>query len=436
MSAHSRLSPSSRYRWQKCPASVAACEKYEAAVKSSPSAIDGTHSHTLLEHCIKHKGGIADPKQFIGLILQDHEGVFAPDEERCRRVRVATDYIKHRVEELGDGTEVIAEKRVNPKALLGRDDMSGTVDVQIINGTFIEVIDYKDGMNEVSAVDNAQLEQYVFGILSESANSKRAFTDIRTTIIQPKVAMKGGTPINSADYTVADFLFQKLPVIIEEAAATDDPNAPFVPGEKQCTYCPHRGNCHAFNSHAMEKAGIKFEDMNFAKDAAGKQPEELTDEQLREMIEAAPLLRKMIESAESEALRRIQSGHAMAGLKVVRGPGRRKWALPEEEVAAKLSKMGIPKQVIWETTLISPAKAEVVKWVKRDGSEKQLTPRQLEVFNTVLVSKGDGKLTVVPESDKRGAVEFADLTKMFSAVPEAPAAPEVTVEPSLPSWLS
>ena len=40
---------------------------------------------------------------------------------------------------------------------------------------------------------------------------------------------------------------------------------------------------------------------------------------------------------------------------------------PEEEMADKLVKMGIPKTAIFETKLITPAKAEKLTWEKRDG---------------------------------------------------------------------
>ena len=66
MSTHSRLAPSARYRWQLCPGSVAACALYEGDGSSSPATIDGTHSHTLLEHCIKND---QSAKSYFGMVL-------------------------------------------------------------------------------------------------------------------------------------------------------------------------------------------------------------------------------------------------------------------------------------------------------------------------------------------------------------------------------
>lgn len=423
MTTHARLSPSARYRWAACPASVAACAKYEGSGKNSPAAIDGTHSHTLLEHCIKHG---RSPESYLGLLLQDHEGMFGVDSDRISRVRIATDYIRAKT---GDNARVIAEQRVFPDALVGRNDMHGTVDVQIISGDHIEIIDYKDGMNPVEAKDNQQLEQYAYGILSGylSESPPRLFSTLTMTIIQPKIALKGGNPISSHTLEVTELLGERLSKIVAEAAATDDPNAPFVPGEKQCSYCANKGNCSSFNSWMLESAGIKFEDMNFVRDAAKSEPTGMTDEQLRELVEAAPLIRKMVEAAEAEALHRIQSGHPVAGLKVVRGSGRRQWGEPIEVIERELKKLHVPKGVIWQTSLISPAQIEKAVWSKKDGTTMQLTPDQLANVESKLITKSDGKLTVVSESDRREAVDFGNVEKMFQAVPAAP---------DQPSWLS
>ena len=90
--AHAKLSPSSAYRWLACPGSVREEAKYPEP-PSGPGAIDGTHSHTLLEHCIKGNG---DPLKMVGIKLKDHEGEFIVDRARADRVKVALDYIRSR----------------------------------------------------------------------------------------------------------------------------------------------------------------------------------------------------------------------------------------------------------------------------------------------------------------------------------------------------
>jgi hypothetical protein len=90
--------------------------------------------------------------------------------------------------------------------------------------------------------------------------------------------------------------------------------------------------------------------------------------------------------------------------------------------------MGIPKTAIYETKLVSPAKAEKLTWEKKDGTKVQLTDRQLTRMEQEYVVKMAGKITVVSESDGRQAV-VTNAAPLFSAVEAAPAAE------SLPSWL-
>lgn len=420
MSAHARLSPSSRHRWQLCPASVKACEQYPPG-KTSAAAADGTHSHTLLEYCIKHD---VDPLTVVGMEMTDHEGSFAVDKERAERVFIAWDYVRTRAA-LEDGTLIMSEKKTNPSALTGRDDLGGTVDVILMFPSgVLEIVDYKDGMNPVSATCNPQLEQYAIGVLSHDVASglPNAFIEVVMTIVQPKLMLRGQDPISTFSVYANDLLTDGAAKLSREAAATDADDAPFVPGDVQCKYCAHKGNCTPLVERAMEKSGVKFGDLS--RQAATVNTTTMTDEKLRELVESASLLRSMLDAAEEEAITRISSGHPVEGLKVVRGVGRRQWALSEEETAARLTKMGIPKGSVWKTSVITPATLDKLKWEKRDGTVKQLSPKQVEFVKSELVTKSDGKLTVVPESDRREAVDYGNAESKFSAVPD------------LPSWLS
>ena len=163
-----------------------------------------------------------------------------------------------------------------------------------------------------------------------------------------------------------------------------------------------------------------------AQQSANKDPSTMDDAQIRQIMEAAPLMRQLLEGVEKEALRRLEAGVTIPGLKLVNGRGSRAWSLDEDQMAEKLIKMGIPKGAVYETKLVSPAKAEKLVWAKRDGTQMQLTPRQLKTMDTEYVTKLAGKLTVAPESDSRPAVVM-NAAPMFSAV-ESPAA--------LPAWLS
>ena len=423
MSDHAKLSPSKRSRWALCPGSIREEAKYPDP-GSGPAAADGTHSHTLLEHCIKQ---FVDPLSMVGQLMTDHEGSFHVDKDRAERVKVAFDYL-YQIKNLG--FEVISETKVDPKFLLGRDDLSGTVDVQIIGGDTLELIDYKDGMGVVTAEGNLQLEQYAYGVLAGyklPVNAEYPIKTIRMTIIQPKLALRGMPAITSHDVSVRDLL-SRMGIIVTQAAATDAPDAPLVPGESQCKFCRAKGSCSALASNVMKEVGIMFQPvvsqtLDVAQQSADKDPSTMDDVQIRQIMEAAPLMRQLLEGVEKEALRRLEAGQTIPGLKLVNGRGSRAWALPEDKMAEKLVKMGIPKTAIYETKLVTPAKAEKLTWEKRDGTKVTLTERQLKTMETEYVVKMAGKLSVAPESDGRPAVVL-NAAPLFSAVE------------SLPSWLS
>ena len=428
MTTHAMLSPSKRGRWALCPGSIREEAKYPDQ-GGGPAAIDGTHSHTLLEHCLK--GDPIDPMTFVGLPLQDHEGDFVVDAPRAERVKVAYDYIAER--SAGYLLPVVSETRVDPAHLLGRDDLSGTVDVQIMGGDTLELIDYKDGMNIVSAEGNMQLEQYAYGVLAGyklPVNGAYPFEYVKMTIIQPKLAMRGLNAITSHTVTVKDLL-SNMGILVAQAAATDNPDAPLVPGESQCKYCRAKGSCSALASNVMKEVGIMFQPvvtqtLDVAQQSANKDPSTMDDAQILQIMEAAPLMRQLLEGVEKEALRRLEAGQTIPGLKLVNGRGSRAWTLPEDQMAEKLVKMGIPKTALYETKLVSPAKAEKLTWEKKDGTKVTLTERQLNRMEQEYVSKLAGKLTVVPESEGRPAV-VKNAAPLFSAV-ETPA--------ELPAWLS
>jgi hypothetical protein len=431
MSDHAKLSPSKRSRWALCPGSIREEAKYPDT-GSGPAAADGTHSHTLLEHCIKT--GLSDPMDQVGDVFSDHEGTFKVDADRAARVKTAIEYIRER--SMNGLFSVISEQKVDPEFLLGRKDLSGTVDCQIIGPDFLELIDYKDGMGVVTAEGNMQLEQYAYGVLAGyklPVNGAFPFSRVIMTIVQPKLALKGMKPITSHEVTVKS-LMDNIGTIVLQAAATDKPDAPLVPGESQCKFCRAKGSCAALAGNVMKEVGIMFqpvvtETLDVAQQSADKDPAQMDDAQIRQIMEAAPLMRQLLEAVEKEAMRRMESGISIPGLKLVHGRGSRAWALPEEEMTEKLIKMGIPKSAVYETKLVTPAKAEKLTWEKRDGTKVSLTERQLKRMDQEYVSKLAGKLTVAPESDGRQAV-IMNAAPMFSAVEAAPAAE------SLPSWLS
>ena len=78
MTTHAQLSPSKAHRWTQCPGSIREESKFPDT--SGAAAVDGTHSHTLLERALTDD---KDPTTYVGQVLTDHEGEFTVDRERA-----------------------------------------------------------------------------------------------------------------------------------------------------------------------------------------------------------------------------------------------------------------------------------------------------------------------------------------------------------------
>lgn len=436
MNIHSNLSPSKRHRWAICPASVKEEAKYPES-ENNEAAIDGTHSHTLLEHCIK--SGLMNPCDMVGVRMKDHFGEFIVDSTRASRVKYAVSYVKNKLTDFSGEAKIVTEEKVNPKWLTNRDDLFGTVDVQIITNGGIELIDYKDGSHEVAVVDNLQLEQYAIGKLSEfKLNRPQQFTfsEVTMTIIQPKMVDLGKNPITSWVISVKD-LFSRIPILINQAKKTDEPDPEFIPGKQQCMFCKARGSCRALVDKAVSGVGLDFknsEKPSIAQQAANKNPTTLSNDQLREVIEGAPLIRHLLDAVQEEAFTRLERGEDIPGLKLVNGRSIRVWSLPEEDIVEKLSKMGIPKSLLYEKKLLTPSKIEKLTWEKSDKTISSLSNIQIKRMNQEYITKILGKLTVALSSDERPAIEKQNASSLFTSIEKS--SPEITNSEILPSWLT
>jgi len=303
------------------------------------------------------------------------------------------------------------------------------------------VVDYKDGMHPVAAKDNPQMEQYGMGVLAgykQAINLPFPFSTIRLTIIQPKITAKGMEPISSHDYPVQSFIMDKLGDMVAQAAKCESITAPLIPGDEQCRYCPAKGGCSALADHTVKSMGMVFPTVgadvptvapDLSVQASSEDPAELSAERIVQVLEAAPLMRQFIESVQEEALRRMKKGIPIPGLKLVNGRGSRKWNQDDEAIAGKLKAMGVPKDAIWKTSLVSPAQSEKLAWKNRKGETNQLSKRQVGTIQDEYVTHMSGALTVALESDDRNAV-ILDAAPMFRAVEQS--APVVE---ALPAWM-
>jgi len=173
----------------------------------------------------------------------------------------------------------------------------------------------------------------------------------------------------------------------EQYEATLEPDAPLVPGEVQCRWCRAKNNCSALLKLTYDTVAKEFDDMTFdVKDTEG-----LSVDELAKVMERKALIISFLNAAENRAVEMEMNGVDVPGFKVVEGRSLRSWS-DEEVVKSTLDLMQYKTEEIYTMKLISPAQAEKLVGKKKFGELNEL------------VVKPPGKPTLVPDSDKRKAI--------------------------------
>lgn len=416
---HAKLSPSSRHRWARCPASVRLSEGIPN--ESNPSSRDGTATHDFLAKAMLIEASSCTP--YVGKwITAVEKDVFELDSERADRLNVVLNYLG----KFPNVEGIHSELPVDTKAILGRDDIYGTCDLVILHegGTLLEIIDYKDGMSPVFAYKNEQMELYALGALATFKDSEIVLKieKVRMTIIQPKISVLGATPVTSWLVPREELMSRSnIEKIQAEAAATDDPNSEPTPGDEQCKYCPAFLKCPAIRKEIAEIE---------APPTPAKTLEYLRDEDIVNILTKAKRVEKFIEQVEEVALGRMMTGEKIPGLKLVSGRGSRKWNTDDETMTKRLTRLGIPKSVIFKSSIITPNQASALKWEKK-GVPQELTEKQKKTLSIEYTSYNEGKPKVVPSSSKEEELVIEKVA--FPNLLEE--APPLVEAPTLPDWI-
>jgi hypothetical protein len=392
----------------------------------------------MLQVCLLPENSSRNALSFIGETItteyRDKSPVsFVVDAVRAERVQFCLDYIDKQCDD--HSVRYLSEKAVNPKFLVGRDDLGGTIDVLLIS-QLLEVIDLKDGFGLVEP-DCPQLEQYAFGAIDHLRSTGGPLIGtIRLTILQPKRrGIAGHTGVMSVDIPYEEFMGRKG-ALIRDAVATDNPKAPLIPGDEQCKWCPHKINCPEVGKMVKQSTGMDMDAVTLLMDAANSTPSQKTNEELSRMCEAAPQIRQLLVAIEEEAQRRMLAGQSIAGFKLVQGVGNSAWWTNDDTMVEEmLIKMGVPKESTHTQKLLSPTQAKALVWVKKkrasggvpgESISVSLSPQQKGTLDSQYIVRPKGKVTMVPESDSRSSISL-NAAELFSQV-------VVTPEPSLPDF--
>lgn len=369
--AHSAIGASSSERWMNCPGSV----RLSAGIEDPGSsyAAEGTAAHQLAEKCLLTMEDAAD---FIGADIVVGNHTFEVDEEMASAVQVYVDYVRqHRA----DGARIEIEKRFDLSDKV-HEGMFGTADCIAYYPAREElfVIDYKHGRGHaVDAEANPQLMYYAVGA---AYAMKTPIKTVTVVIVQPRAHHKLG-PIRAWSTGIVD-LAEWVGVLRAAAQATKDPNAPLKPGD-WCTFCRAKGLCPALRQAAIDAAQIEFTTI----------PEELTPQQISEILAKADLIEDFIAGVREYARRQAEAGVGIPGWKLVQKRAIRKWAGDDAYIADRLKvAFSLDEDRLYTRKLASPAQVE-----------KMLPKKMKEALADFTVKESSG-VTLARETDPREAV--------------------------------
>ena len=365
-SNHAVLSASSSDRWLHCPPSARLNENYPNV--SSDFAAEGTDAHSLCEFRLKLALGLDAEDPIENLTWYNEEM------EDCASAYAS--YVIELVEEAkrsGSTPTVLIEQRVDFSRWVN--EGFGTADcIVIANGT-LNIVDYKHGKGvEVSAEENPQMKLYALGAL-EIIDYIYDIDEIQMTIFQPRKS-------NVSIYRISKdaLLAWADGTLTEQAKLAYEGLGDFSCGE-WCRFCKAKAECRERANANLELARYEFQD-----------PALLTDAEVADILCKVDALIAWASDIKEYALQQAVSGKEWTGWKLVEGRSNRKYT-NEAIVASTVEGAGFDpyeRKVLGVTAM-----------------QKLLGKTRFEELLSNYIEKPQGKPTLVPESDKRPAMNTA-----------------------------
>ena len=369
---HAVLSPSSSHRWLNCTPSAVLELEFENT--SSSAAEEGTAAHAFCEHKLKK-----------ALHMRSKRPISDYDSDEMQEYTDAyVDYVMEQLEiakQVCKDPMILIEQKVDFSEYVP--DGFGTADCLIVSDETLHIIDFKYGLGVlVDAYENPQMKCYALGALA-IYESLYDIKEISMTIFQPRRE-------NVSTYTIFTSELKKWAeeVLKPKAEMAIKGEGEYCSGE-WCKFCRASVRCRARAEDKLKLAKEEF-----------KLPPLLTDEEIEEILSIIPDLTKWANEIMNYATESaVNHGKKWTGFKIVEGRSVRKYK-DENAVIKKAKENGYTD--IFKSSLITLT--EMQKLMGKTKFEEVLGD---------LIIKPSGKPTLVPESDKRKAMNISNINDEF-----------------------
>lgn len=251
----------------------------------------------------------------------------------------------------------------------------GTGDCVIVADNLLHIINFKYGLGVlVDAEENPQMMCYALGAL-DTYDGIYDIENIRLTIFQPR---RGN--VNTYDISKEDLMQWAEEVLKPTAALAYNGEGEFAAGD-HCQLCKVKATCRKRAEYNMELAAYDFEE-----------PAMLGEDEIAEILPKIDSLITWANDIKDYALQQALSGVTYKGFKVVKGKSNRKYT-DENAVAETVKQHGYDP---YEQKLLGIT-----------AMTSLLGKKKFEELLSGLVAKPPGKPALVPESDKRPALNTA-----------------------------
>lgn len=363
---HAFLSASASHRWLNCPPSAKLCESLPD--QTSSFAQEGTDCHELCAYLVEKAIGkdMKDPTENLTY--------YNAEMQNC-----AEEYCSYVLEQLEEAKKYCADPMVFIEQRL---DFSrwvengfGTGDCLILADQVLQIIDYKHGLGVLVESDhNSQMMCYALGAL-EAFDGIYDIDRVTMTIFQPR-----RDNISTWSCTKEELLKWADEVLAPTAALAYEGKGEFKAGE-HCQFCKVKATCRKRAEFNLELAQYDF-----------AMPDTLDEMEIAAILEKVDQLIAWGNDIKDYALVQAQAGTHFDGWKIVEGRSNRKFT-DEAAVATAVTEAGFDpyeKKLLGITAMSS-----------------LLGKKQFDELLGGLVYKPPGKPALVPESDKRPAMNTA-----------------------------